>query len=53
LTFSNGLSIFQPGSVSRGAPKPIPGHKRLTIEEINGYDMAAHLDELVPSHRKH
>ncbi|KAG7527658.1 hypothetical protein FFLO_06720 [Filobasidium floriforme] len=42
-----------PGSVSRGAPKPIPGHKRLTIEEINGYDMVAHLDELVPSHRKH
>ncbi|ORY25836.1 hypothetical protein BCR39DRAFT_485094 [Naematelia encephala] len=41
-----------PGSKTLGAIKPKEGHVRLTIEEINGYDMKADINETVPAQFK-
>ncbi|KAK8858797.1 hypothetical protein IAR55_003027 [Kwoniella newhampshirensis] len=38
-----------PGSKTQGAVKTQEGHVRLTIEEINGYDMRADIDATVPT----
>ncbi|WVQ78499.1 hypothetical protein IAT38_000585 [Cryptococcus sp. DSM 104549] len=41
-----------PGSKTQGSVKPIEGHVRLTIDEINGYDLDADLAATVPAEWK-